>query len=359
MTGAADATASGVADLLPIGIVVTDASGSAEFANQAWGELSSQPGEAWRGDGWLRVVGAKRRPKLLQEILADCEKGLTYVREWVVPRRGSGARVFHVLARPHLAEQRLTRIAIAVVDVSAQRAHLSDLTFRATHDELTGLYNRAQFDMFVQHALDRRLREPAHTAAVVFLDVDDLKATNDAFGHGAGDELLKTVATRLKGAVRPGDVVARYGGDEFAVLCETLRNDVEGVVIADRIRTAVMAPYDGDGWCSASVGIAAADGHLRVAELVRDADHAMYQSKHVRSPAPEAAASSQIAMAAQELRGPLNELVSAVALLSERSDRPQAGAIDAAIGVIDRQSSRVAAIVDGLLDMARPTHPTP
>jgi diguanylate cyclase (GGDEF)-like protein len=357
----ADATASAVADLLPIGVVVTGASGAAEFANQAWVELSDQHDEVWRGMGWLRVVEAKRRRQLLDEILADCNGGVTYAREWVVPGPGSGTRALHVLARPHLVSGSLTRIAIAVVDVSAQRAHLSDLTFRATHDELTGLYNRAQFNMFVQHALDRRLREPAHTAAVVFLDVDDLKATNDAFGHDAGDELLKAVATRLRGAVRPGDVVARYGGDEFAVLCESLRNDAEALVIAERVRTAVVAPYEGDGSCSASVGIAAADGHLRVADLVRDADRAMYHSKHVRSsaPRPEAGAPSQLAMAAQELRAPLSEIARAVSVLGGWSDGPQPGPIDAAIEVIDRQSARVASIVDGLLDLARVTHPQP
>jgi diguanylate cyclase (GGDEF)-like protein/PAS domain S-box-containing protein len=157
-----------------------------------------------------------------------------------------------------------------------------ELRQRASHDELTGLPNRVLFEDRVAHALDRAARSGA-TVAVLFADLDDFKFVNDSLGHAAGDELLRTVAERLRGCLRAGDTAARLGGDEFAVLLEGVSCPEQAAAASERILKAIGAP------CTvanrqiiprASIGIAFNDGSCReTSVLLRDADVAMYEAK--------------------------------------------------------------------------------
>src|SRR5205085_3268130 len=118
-------------------------------------------------------------------------------------------------------------------DVSERKALEDELRARAWHDALTGLANRALFSDRVEHALARSGRREA-SIAVLFLDIDDFKMVNDTRGHSAGDRLLTIVAERLLSCVRPGDTVARFGGDEFAILLEDSDRDA-AVRVAGRV----------------------------------------------------------------------------------------------------------------------------
>jgi diguanylate cyclase (GGDEF)-like protein len=118
---------------------------------------------------------------------------------------------------------------------------------------------------------------------VLLFDLDRFKVVNDSLGHAAGDQLLVQVAARLEHIVRPGDTVARMGGDEFIMVCEDLNGEIDAIGIADRVAEALAAPFpleDAEVTVAASVGIAvgAGDGHTS-ASLVRDADAAMYRAK--------------------------------------------------------------------------------
>jgi diguanylate cyclase (GGDEF)-like protein len=121
------------------------------------------------------------------------------------------------------------------------------------------------------------------TIAVLFVDADHFKVINDSLGHDAGDKLLVMVSERLVQAVRPGDTVARFGGDEFVVLCEGLLHQSDAVEIGERIRSMAEEPFVLDGqnyWITVSSGIATTDSpHTPPADLLRDADSAMYQAK--------------------------------------------------------------------------------
>src|SRR5262249_55797440 len=123
------------------------------------------------------------------------------------------------------------------------------------------------------------------TVAVLFLDLDRFKPVNDSLGHAAGDELLVQVAQRLRASLRRGDVVARFGGDEFVVLCEHPAGQREMRELANRLINALSEPVSVSGWTAAvgaSVGIAiGGGGRITIDVLIRDADAALYQAKEL------------------------------------------------------------------------------
>ncbi len=157
-----------------------------------------------------------------------------------------------------------------------------ELAYQAFHDSLTGLPNRGLFLDRLGLALVRIARH-SDLLAVMFLDLDDFKYVNDSLGHGAGDELLVKVADRLSTTIRPSDTVARFGGDEFVLLCEELTMREEATAIAERAQRALADPLFVAGQeivASASIGIAITqDPRTSPDVLLRDADAAMYQAK--------------------------------------------------------------------------------
>jgi diguanylate cyclase (GGDEF)-like protein/PAS domain S-box-containing protein len=166
-------------------------------------------------------------------------------------------------------------------DVTARRRFEEELAHRALHDPLTGLANRALFLDRLRHALVRLRRHPGELA-VLFVDLDRFKLVNDALGHGVGDEVLLETARRLSAAARAEDTVARFGGDEFTILCEDA-GDAEARVVARRILELFERPFAHDGQelhLSASVGIRIGGPDATSPDdLLRDADIALYSAK--------------------------------------------------------------------------------
>jgi diguanylate cyclase (GGDEF)-like protein len=161
--------------------------------------------------------------------------------------------------------------------------HAADeLSHVALHDSLTKLPNRSLFIDRTTHALASARRTGTWTA-VLFLDLDDFKRVNDVFGHSVGDTLLREIAIRLSGVIRPSDTVARFGGDEFTILCPGLGTEEDAVQVAQRIIAALGRPFRAGARqlrAGASVGIAFAPaGGSDADALVHDADTAMYRAK--------------------------------------------------------------------------------
>ena len=155
----------------------------------------------------------------------------------------------------------------------------------ALHDGLTGLPNRAQFLAHVDGALAdppqlSSTDEPEPSKAVIFLDIDGFKQVNDIDGHAAGDQVLKETATRLRAVMRPADVLARFGGDEFVALCEGGSEAAEA--ISRRLLSAFDEPFVIEGrevFLSASAGLALVGAGVTADQVLADADIAMYQAK--------------------------------------------------------------------------------
>ena len=166
-------------------------------------------------------------------------------------------------------------------DVSERKELEDQLIHEAFHDALTKLANRALFKDRVTQALVRR--PTGSTVAVLFLDLDGFKEVNDSLGHAAGDDLLIKVAERLGAAVRPEDTVARFGGDEFAVLIESVPDQAAAEEFAQRVIAGMEHPVTIEGreiHIRGSVGIAVAGADASdTDQLMRNADLAMYHAK--------------------------------------------------------------------------------
>jgi diguanylate cyclase (GGDEF)-like protein/PAS domain S-box-containing protein len=182
---------------------------------------------------------------------------------------------------PDEHERRLLVTAANLAAIAIDRARDQErLAHQASHDALTGLPNRQLVVERLRQASRHPRRRGARTA-VLFLDIDRFKVLNDSVGHDAGDRLLVEMGARLREVLRPGDLVARFGGDEFVMVCEGVGEELDAYTLANRILEIVCQPFEIDQSTvvvTASVGIAMVDGR-DAEDLVRDADAAMYWAK--------------------------------------------------------------------------------
>ena len=180
-------------------------------------------------------------------------------------------------------ENSILGIASIGSDVTEQRQAESQLVHNAFHDALTGLPNRALFLDRVAHALNWTRRAGRKSFAVLLLDVDHFKDVNDSLGHLAGDQLLITLGERLVSCMRIADTVARFGGDEFTILMESINGPADVTRATSRIHEAIAAPFTIEGqdiFTSASIGVTIAGPEYEQPEqIIRDADTAMYRAK--------------------------------------------------------------------------------
>lgn len=207
---------------------------------------------------------------------------------WTRPIRDDDGRMLgaliiyrSMLRAPSPQQEQLTELAARLAGLAVRRDRdAQSLAHAATHDSVTGAANRTLFAARLQAAVARQRRGSA-PPAVLFIDLDHFKQLNDRAGHSAGDISLRMLAERLTSIVRPSDVVARYGGDEFAVLLEETGDD-EAMVVAQRLLSAISEPIDTGRRkhrLSASIGIAIGRPSIDADALVRRADLAMYRAK--------------------------------------------------------------------------------
>ncbi|MEY2449013.1 MAG: hypothetical protein QOH79_2489 [Acidimicrobiaceae bacterium] len=208
--------------------------------------------------------------------------GVTTTVEWQV-RSGDGTwRDMEVTAADLRDDLGIDGLVLTMRDITERKALDAELRRQALHDTLTSLPNRSLFHDRVVHALSRAFRRQGDVG-VLFLDLDDFKMVNDSLGHPAGDDLLVGVAARLLTALKSGDTLARFGGDEFAVLLEDGDVSLAAEAVAQRLQDALREPFrvgDEDVPVHVSIGIAVGRAGVDTASgLLRDADLAMYVAK--------------------------------------------------------------------------------
>jgi diguanylate cyclase (GGDEF)-like protein/PAS domain S-box-containing protein len=268
-------------------VTVVDADGAVSYQSESSQRVLGLPAHALVGRSVLELMedgDARAFVEAMRSAPADRSRVHTVRSAWL---HASGrvcqveVTITNLLGDPHVGG-----LVLNTRDVTDRVLLEQQLTHQAFTDSLTALPNRALFKDRLQHALARR-GDGGSAPTVFFLDLDGFKAVNDTLGHGAGDTLLVEVARRLRAVVRPSDTVARFGGDEFAVLLEEVTGDDDVLALAERIVQRLEEPVVLHGEAvhvGASIGIATRDADAVDAEgLLRNADLAMYQAKAART----------------------------------------------------------------------------
>ncbi len=262
------------------------ASGAIRWSDELYRIMGLQPQEFEPTyESYLEKVHPDDRATLTAIVQTALEDGRAFELDHGVVRPDGEVRTVH--CRGHVLcdeDQERRRVVGTAQDVTERREFERQLAHQALHDSLTDLPNRTLLLDRLTQAIARVARHERRLA-VLFIDVDNFKLVNDSLGHPVGDRLLIDVGERLRGTLRSSDTVARFGGDEYVMLCEELRDARDAAGAAARVRDAFDEPFTLEGQdhqISASIGVAVASSPAASSDdLLRDADTAMYNAKEL------------------------------------------------------------------------------
>ena len=256
------------------------------YFSQRWKEMLGLAGDQQGSlDQWLKRIHLDDHMSFLAAVRAHLGGRTEYFEHehrmlhvdggyrWMLCRGLAARDEFGVAAR----------MAGSQTDVTERQIASEQLRHAALHDGLTRLPNRALFTELLEHAVLRARRHQEYRFAVLFVDIDRFKTINDSLGHLIGDRLLQDIAERMRENLRAGDVVARFGGDEFTMLADDMQGAEDAQEVVERIQEALKAPFKILGHeirVTASIGVAVGSSeYARGEDLLRDADVAMYRAK--------------------------------------------------------------------------------
>lgn len=290
LTGVKEPAFEAIVHMLDDGVIVLSADGHLKYVNPAALRMYDLPSGRAAAELIKRVAKSPcydadgtRLESAMHPAALAFRSGRSFTKAiYGMDLPGGNRRWLLISGRLLNADDRHSDVLVSFSDITAERDDLDRLVHQATHDPLTALPNRAFVLRRITEALTsagcRRLR------GVLFIDLDDLKVTNDTLGHDAGDDLLNATAMRLREVAGPVNVVGRHGGDEFVVLIyrNAPRDGLEGLV--RRLRARLAEPViiaDTTIAIRASVGFVHVDGDdtRSAEEILRDADRAMYVAK--------------------------------------------------------------------------------
>ncbi len=274
-----------VLDSTDLLLVVLDPGGKIVRINRAAGHLTGFTTPDVVGRVFWEAFAAPEDAETIREIISNPPSeasGNQHEHSWVTRH---GARPFIAWSITPLVgkEGTLRHSVITGIDISQRKALEEQLIHDAFHDSLTGLPNRALFLDRLGMVLRQTIRRRVHKFGVLFIDMDRFKIINDSLGHLVGDQFLIDIARRLEKCIRPGDTVARFGGDEFTILVDDVKSVADVTLVAARIHKQLASPVRVSGqdvFTTASIGIAMSEtGYDKAEDVLRDADIAMYRAK--------------------------------------------------------------------------------
>ena len=266
-----------LAEKAPIGIFSSEVGLRLGYVNDGLAELVGSTSEKLLGTGWMDFVLSSDLERIMAGLQATLE-GLPFDTPARLVTSDGDERWVNLRAVPVRAIGTPAAFLGTIEDVTDRRRFEDLLAWQATHDPLTRLPNRSKLIEEINESLTQENAD----VGVLFFDLDDFKVINDTLGHRAGDELLLTVAARLRATVRDEDRVFRFAGDEFVVLAHEVGDDEQALGLANRLREQATLPMVIDGQTvsvGCSVGIVRASEASTAEEMLRDADVAMYRAK--------------------------------------------------------------------------------
>jgi diguanylate cyclase (GGDEF)-like protein/PAS domain S-box-containing protein len=264
-------------------IVVLDPDGTITMMNTAGAEAMEVGGfSEIRGTHWSSLWRGESAP-VMADALGRAADGETVRFRAYLPTINGAPKWWDVVVTPMIDEQgTLTGLLSISRDITSDREKSEKLKWASEHDALTHLPNRRAFQARLQAATLRAM-EAEEQVGLLLIDIDHFKHVNDTLGHTAGDDLLKTIAERLKASVRAHDFVARIGGDEFAILLENVRREEDLVKLGEQVVARIQSPVRLEGRmfsAGASIGVAMFPAHADSAnDLFKNADTALYALK--------------------------------------------------------------------------------
>jgi diguanylate cyclase (GGDEF)-like protein/PAS domain S-box-containing protein len=265
------------------GIIITDLNGKIIWVNPALSQILGLPEENLIGKSISKILinpfGGELHPSFTDAI----ENETTWSDEISNKRDDGSFYTVEVTTTPVYNKQnQISHFTTILHDVTERVKSQKLMEFMATHDNLTNLPNRLLFRDRTNHAI-ANARRNGGKLAVLFLDLDDFKAVNDAFSHARGDEVLISVSNQISDCLREMDTVARFGGDEFAILLENIANPEAAAQVSKKIIKEISRPISilGNQYSiSASIGISVyPDDGSQASQLIQNSDAAMYRSK--------------------------------------------------------------------------------
>lgn len=266
-------------------IAITDAKLRIVSVNKAFANMTGHAREEVIGQRPAMLCSDRHAPDFYKEIrrLVDAT-GQWHGEMWGRRKCGEVFPQWLTISRILDPARHTTHYVFVSNDISQHKQYEERLEYLAHHDALTRLPNRALFELELGEALLRAKRHGG-MVGLMFIDLDNFKTINDTLGHAAGDQLLQTVAARLKGCLRECDLVARQGGDEFTVVLDGISETRDAATVAAKFIEVLSQPFmlaGRDHCVTASIGISCypQDGG-DVPQLMRNADTAMYQAKEM------------------------------------------------------------------------------
>jgi diguanylate cyclase (GGDEF)-like protein/PAS domain S-box-containing protein len=265
-------------------VAITDTAGMIQHVNDKFCRLSQYEREELLQQNYHLINSGYHSPDFFQALWSTISQGQVWQGEIRNKAKDGSFYWLDTTIVPYLNDQGQPFQYLAIqFDITERKRIEERLRHDAFHDALTGLPNRALFMARLGRVMEQVKRRSQNLFALLFVDLDHFKTLNDTLGHLVGDQLLVAIARRLESCLRLDDTVARFGGDEFTVLLEDIKDVQDAVRVAERLQQELQLPFYLSGHeilPTASIGIAlSTSSHHQPEDILRDADLALYQAK--------------------------------------------------------------------------------